>query len=911
MASTMFPRDFELSTELLHELFEQTTSPADFIMTHNRNILAIENQLLVNQSQINKLIQTIQFVQNIHNHQLRHSLVKIQTKYQAYVNLIAEFTNKRREYFLKMMDIISNKQKLLKQIARTNVREFYNPVKSWVSGGVKNRENIAILRSFLELSLNYTRYRDSRSILNQRLNTLYKAVGDLQTSIMKAIQNFVSARVTVDFNKIKSNSENLLDKLVLHENELYNNEKDLFKVEKQYRDAFGLENDYVTMLAPYIGRVNNLFLATTSGGGNIDLGGGDAQAILSSSAIIPELRAGDVHSMAGLLHHQLKSCTYALNRQAENLGSESPSMIRNILNKSDVNEKMNQLVDIVANGQLALTTEIFKQVIDRSVNDYKGLPDKSNNRLRPGGAVLQWGGNTAGGAPSNWYLEVDPVGRVEALLGAVNTIADMIATYGYGNIDSVNERGIYNNRRQFNLVGGGPAYMAQLQEKLKKRRSGIAGNTDASDDWETDPNVAPPVVQSHGSSAAALMHSYSGAPAGPPTVKPQGIPWRASKPSALRIIDDYSKYATMLKKGVPEGGVEQIMRRQGVEPSGLGPWVAANTAAAAPVGAVTASPTPVRASAASPTPVRASAASAASYRASAASAASSTLPNRHAQRQEPNKPHVVVDTQDLFNFGDQKGAARTKIQNKTRITRKYKSQKGGAQIPAQIPINDSLVYPTVYSALYSALPITQDYNKDYFRPLVRPDILIQTLVQVVNKVSNSELKNVKTYGGESNNKKNVMMRYVGTAAANTHHGVIDLNKLRQRRTDPTVANAGDEDSLYFSTVGEFAKHVGERLQKVRTHLDQLWKVHDIYNKNIDKIKNLSDAEVEHLWENMNSAAIICITYDNYKPLERIGKLLNEKKDDVQTKVNTSLRLGALNVNVHNGTRLWKPEDNNA
>ena len=106
MASSMFPSGLELSTELLTSLFDKTVTPSNFIMTHNRNILAIENQLLVNQSQINNLIQTIQFVQNIHSHQLRHQLVKIQTKYQAYVNLIAEFTNKRREYFLKMMGII-------------------------------------------------------------------------------------------------------------------------------------------------------------------------------------------------------------------------------------------------------------------------------------------------------------------------------------------------------------------------------------------------------------------------------------------------------------------------------------------------------------------------------------------------------------------------------------------------------------------------------------------------------------------------------------------------------------------------------------------------------------------------------------------------------------------------------------
>ena len=371
MASSMFPETHGLSIELLDSLFTQSTRPTDFIMTHNRNILAIENQLLSNQSNINNLIQTIQFVQNIHNHQLRHQLVKIQTKYQAYVNLIAEFTNKRREYFLKMMDIITNKQKLLKQISKTNVREFYNPHKSWVSGGIKNRENIAVLRSFLELSLNYTRYRDSRSILNQRLNALYKAVGDLQTSIMKALQNFVQSRVTVDFNKIKSNNEMLMDKLVLHENELYSNEKDLFKIEKQYRDAFGLENDYVTMLAPYIGRVNNLFLASTAGGGKLDLGGGDAEAVLSSSAIIPDLRAGDVYSMAGLLQHKLAGCTYALNQKGSVVNASLPDLITNIINNSDINNKMSQLVDIINEGQLSLSMEVFKQALPQIDAIYK------------------------------------------------------------------------------------------------------------------------------------------------------------------------------------------------------------------------------------------------------------------------------------------------------------------------------------------------------------------------------------------------------------------------------------------------------------------------------------------------------------------------------------------------------------
>ena len=126
----MFGNELGFKKELLEKMFDTSSVSSEAVMTHNRNILAIENQLLVNQGQINNLIQTIQFAQKIQNYQLRHTLVRIQTKYQAYVNVIAEFTSKRRDYFLKMMDIIANKQRLLKQLSKQNMEEFYNPIKS-------------------------------------------------------------------------------------------------------------------------------------------------------------------------------------------------------------------------------------------------------------------------------------------------------------------------------------------------------------------------------------------------------------------------------------------------------------------------------------------------------------------------------------------------------------------------------------------------------------------------------------------------------------------------------------------------------------------------------------------------------------------------------------------------------------
>ena len=362
--SNLFDEQLGFSKELLENLFDGANTSGNYIMSHNKNILSIENQLLVNQTQINNLIQSIQFTQNIQNYQLRHTLIRIQTKYQAYVNLIAEFTNKRREYFLKMMDIISNKQKLLKQLSRKGIEEFYNPIKGWAGKGIKSRENIAIMRSFLELSLNYTRYRDSRSILNHRLNALYKAVGELQGQVLASMRNFTNSSITLNYDRIKQHNETLFSKLTLHEDQLYTSEKDLFAKEKKYRDLLGLEDSYLGLMAPYIDRLNKTFIAV--GGGKSELSGGNATKVLmhGNANIIPELRAVDTLSMGGLLQHKLNACVHYVNNQQNNTADTLENTMNQLLLSNESESKISQLIDLVVDGQMGISVEILKKGID-------------------------------------------------------------------------------------------------------------------------------------------------------------------------------------------------------------------------------------------------------------------------------------------------------------------------------------------------------------------------------------------------------------------------------------------------------------------------------------------------------------------------------------------------------------------
>lgn len=834
MAASMFPNGLELSTELLESLFEKTVTPADFIMTNNRNILAIENQLLVNQSQINSLIQTIQFVQNIHNHQLRHSLVKIQTKYQAYVNLIAEFTNKRREYFLKMMDIITNKQKLLKQIAKSNVREFYNPVKSWVSGGIKNRENIAILRAFLELSLNYTRYRDSRSILNQRLNTLYKAVGDLQTSIMKALQNFVQAKVTVDFNRMKSNNEMLLNKLVLHEGELYNNEKDLFKIEKQYRDTFGIENEYVTMLAPYVGRVNNLFMATTSGGGKLDLGGGDAEAVLSSSAIIPDLRAGDVYSMAGLLQHQLRGCEHALNLHSSKVSAKMPEMIRRILGDSDLEHKMSQLSEIVVNGKLALTSEVLRQGVRKMNEQFAALTDAEKANHRGEGADTSYQ-NYWDPAYNDWWSK-SMIGRVEYYLATINEIIHNIGVASFGT-----QPGIYNkiNRREFfgnmtNMSGGaGPRFLPD------------AGTTGAP--VAPVPSALPRNMIVRGDTSKMALEKTSTGDDIVATTEGRKLFGRRSSLRGIALQNTDDQFDRL--RGQRDLYQEQVQNEKNI---------------------------------------------------------SINLGEELTQLKLETRSKPAVGSP----IGEAKMTGGARRKNKKSVKR---VQKGGALIPDDFSaatdyrMGDNIRTDKYYNNMFDNEPmrILNSFTelKSYgLRPLVRPEILNATLGTVIGEIIGSQISKEKTLAGGVG-----MWARLAAANGSVIIKALDIKKV-VFNLDGDFNTVGTDVQYYFKTIGDFAKHVAQRLNELNQHLNNMWRVHDTYTKNISKVKSLDDAQIVNFMDNMAYAGVVGWVYDNDKPLKTMEKILKEEsgrdlKDAVQR--------ARFNMRASDNSRLWADNDYNA
>ena len=294
------------------------------------------------------------------------------------------------------------------------MEEFYNPIKSWATTGIKNRENIAILRSFLELSLNYTRYRDSRSILNHRLNALYKAVGELQGQILGAMKKFMEGKVSINYEKIKSHNENLFSKLTISENELYSNEKDLFSNEKKYRDLFGLENSYLSLMAPYIDRLNNTFMAV--GGGKNQIGSGQAVSILANSNIIPELKAVDTLSMGGLVSHKLQACTHAITEYQKNTKSNAVSIIQQLIGDRNSDLKIEQLIGVVVEGQMAITVEILK----KGIQECSKKPTDANSLKAEKEPFI----DTATGKNANVMRE-----KKVAAIGQIQGLQDVITSY--------------------------------------------------------------------------------------------------------------------------------------------------------------------------------------------------------------------------------------------------------------------------------------------------------------------------------------------------------------------------------------------------------------------------------------------------------------------------------------------------
>jgi hypothetical protein len=183
------------------------------------------------------------------------------------------------------------------------------------------------------------------------------------------------------------------------------------------------------------------------------------------------------------------------------------------------------------------------------------------------------------------------------------------------------------------------------------------------------------------------------------------------------------------------------------------------------------------------------------------------------------------------------GARRTKARTK----KGYKSQKGGAAVPATLhglklyvgkgstnKINNQMFGQT--ASILDTVGEGSKQNVFGFRPMVRPESLTQTLGAVLQQVRNSSVAGEKTLRGggvdvlgplrESTTPGN---RNPSIACFNMKQhaarGAADTDRVRNYST---LDGAGD----FFSTIDKFAEHLQKRLAEAQGVLGEMWKVHE-------------------------------------------------------------------------------------
>lgn len=203
------------------------------------NILGIEHGLSSNMTQVNNLILSLDFVQDVQNAMLKSMISKIQQKYATSVGVIVDLTQKRRDYMEKMIDIVSNKQKILQQLAQKLNTEMNNPLGKIVKNMSGNRDVLALARAYFEQSYSMEKVIDARLLVNHRLNAMYAYLDKLQGSFLAALGDFMNTNTVVEVRRLSNESESLLGKLVSLENTLVSTENRLLGAGRQIEQKLG------------------------------------------------------------------------------------------------------------------------------------------------------------------------------------------------------------------------------------------------------------------------------------------------------------------------------------------------------------------------------------------------------------------------------------------------------------------------------------------------------------------------------------------------------------------------------------------------------------------------------------------------------------------------------------------------
>lgn len=291
------------------------TSSASAVGFYN-DILGLESSVLTNMNQINRVIQTLSFIQSVQNAMLKGAIVKIQEKYTLMTGVIVDLTNKRREYLSKMMEVVTNKQKILQQIAQHTISQARNPLSGIVKDLTGNRDLLALLRAYYQQSANFMKFQDAREVVNHRLNSMYSMVNELQSQFVRAVQDYMEHETVVRIDNLTNANRMAFKRMTDLEGSLISTEEAILTAETDLSVKLGFPGVMLDMVGGS-GYIDRLAQAFTEIAGGQDGGAIDPTRVALLPSVVPRLNDVDMVSFGGILNDRLAQCQRAYSLMAE------------------------------------------------------------------------------------------------------------------------------------------------------------------------------------------------------------------------------------------------------------------------------------------------------------------------------------------------------------------------------------------------------------------------------------------------------------------------------------------------------------------------------------------------------------------------------------------------------------------
>jgi hypothetical protein len=346
--------------EFLKSIISSIDTSSNSAVGFYNEILGLESSVLANVNQINKVIQTLSFVQGVQNAMLKGAILKVQDKYTVTTAVIVDLTNKRRDYLSKMMSVVENKQKILQQIAMHTISQARNPLSGIVKDLTGNRDLLALLRAYYQQSANFMKFQDAREVVNHRLNTMYSMLSQLQSEFIRAVQDYMEHETVVRVDNLVNANRMSFKRMTDLEGSLVSTEEALLTAETDLSVKLGFPGVMVDMIGGS-GYVDRLVQAFTEIAGGQDGGAIDQTRVALLPNVVPRLNDVDMVSFGGIINDRLAQCqrAYSLMAQRNENQGDYNTLELALLTGKDANKTLAEIVNNTINYSVSMGN-IFK-----------------------------------------------------------------------------------------------------------------------------------------------------------------------------------------------------------------------------------------------------------------------------------------------------------------------------------------------------------------------------------------------------------------------------------------------------------------------------------------------------------------------------------------------------------------------